>query len=187
MAIIGSIVGGKDAAKSIIDVNMGEAALKGGHMIGRSYKVEEPEGILEGSAEYKNIQIKNTQERISQLTKVLNGKLNDWQQKELDDYSGFVQRKRMFEIDGMRSISATAKLHMVDREHKAYMLKMWQDDAKSEIEYLTGWLDRFEKGFKLVDKMFAGESTLSGVRIKAEHAAMNSMTKDLYADKPSRG
>jgi len=110
-----------------------------------------------GTEDFKLSQIKNTKERIDKLSKFLNGELAPWQEKTLNDFSGFVERKRMFEIDNMKSLSPTAKLHMVDRQHKEYMLNSWKRDAEEEIKNLTGWLDRFEKGFKVVDKMFAGE------------------------------
>lgn len=146
MAAVGSIFGGKDAAKSVLsEVGLagGEAVLKGGYG-------PVPKGETHLLAETPNVvnpkeQIKIYKGSIEKLKKLIDGDLYDWQKERLNDFSEINYRSRMFEIDNFKSLSAASKLRMIDRINKEEMRKRWIEEAKNEIKHYSEMIDHWEK------------------------------------------
>lgn len=179
MAAMGSIFGGPEAAKSVLNGGGLDVALKGGYLKDKfSYDGGPPQAqemISESESRFERI--KHLKQRIVKYAKRANGELEDYQERRLNDYSEFVQRKRLFEIDNMKSLSPAAKIHMLDRYNKEYMRRAYIDEAKSELADCMSAIERIEKQV----------STLGGLLPSNEAGMSKKMSQALYADKPSRG
>lgn len=143
MATIGSIFGGKDAAKSVLTQGSGEAILKGGYLGDKISGTGIREAMTESLSREDHIKIcKNTIER---LKKLLNGELHGWQKERMNDFNEMILRKQMLEIDNFKSISVFAKISMIDRLQKKRMYDHWTKEAREELDFYTDALENLEK------------------------------------------
>ena len=149
MAAVGSIFGGKDAAKSILDTGAlmrGEATLKGGYA-----NAERLEGGIHG---YPAGQIEEYDKQIANLTKLMNGGLEEWQVKYLESTQDLRRRQELFRIDNLKSVSQAYKLSMADRHSKELAKENWRLDAERELKNVLGYKDNFLKS--LAGGVFSG-------------------------------
>lgn len=158
MAAVGSIFGGKDAAKSILDTGAlmrGEAVLKGG------YDTATP---LEGDIHsYPTGQIEEYDKQIANLTKLMNGGLEEWQVKYLESTQDLRRRQELFRIDNLKSVSQVYKLSMADRHGKELAKENWRLGAERELKSVLRYKDNFLKS--LTGGVF------SGTKVKAINEA----------------
>ena len=118
---LGGLVGGKEAAKSILD----GSPLKGGNMLADKMGGE--------SANAGTAIEPNMENHIAYLRKMANGQFEEWQERNLNDYSNLRERKREFEIDSLKSMSSSAKIIMADRQRKEATRREWIDNAKQQL------------------------------------------------------
>ena len=118
---LGGLVGGKEAAKSIMD----GSPLKGASMFADK---------MEGESANVGTAIEpNMESHIAYLRKMANGQFEEWQERNLNDYSNLRERKREFEIDSLKSVSNSAKLIMADRKRKDATRREWVENAKQQL------------------------------------------------------
>lgn len=149
MAAVGSIFGGKDAAKSILDTGAlmrGESMLKGGYM---------GEGAQKGNIHsYPAGQIEEYDKQIANLTRLMNGGLDEWQQKHLESTRHLRQRQELFRIDNLKSVSQVYKLSMADRHNKELCKEDWKLEAARELKNVLNYKNNFLKN--IAGKVFEG-------------------------------
>lgn len=118
---LGGLVGGKEAAKSIMD----GSPLKGSSMFADKMESQAVEAGIPATNSMDN--------HLAYLRKMANGQFDEWQERSLNDYSGLRAQKREFEIDSLKSMSNSAKIIMADRQRKEATRKEWIEDAKRQL------------------------------------------------------
>lgn len=119
---IGGLVGGKDAAKSVMDIPMQSTGIPmpGGYPQEVAY--DSPNMLQEKIGTHR-----------SYLEKIARGELQQWQEDNLNNYSELRNKKLLHEIDGLKSMSNSAKLIMLDRKGKERTRQDWIDQAKKDL------------------------------------------------------
>lgn len=144
MAIVGSIFGGKEAGKSILESDyVLKAGIKGmASLKTDDYGVELQEGSIHGRP---SSIIEELDKQIAQFTKIINGGLEDWQIRQLEDTRNYRRGAELHRIDSLRSMAPHAKLAMVDRLNKQRMREEWIRDASRELRNVTEYKENFLK------------------------------------------
>lgn len=144
-AITGSILGGRQAADSIISTaGRGLAAglsLSGGGQEtgGQDYPSVKPDypGENLGSLEKLEAARKYRGNRLAQLQNMLTtGELDSWMIREQENYRNLKEKKRSFEVDQFKSLSVVGKLMILDKRDKEESKKAWLEQAAKELKEL---------------------------------------------------